>query len=167
MPNKNSIFEIENCSRCGGSGKYSWCQTHGDTCFKCGGTGISYTKRGAAAFAYMKSLVMVPASDIKVGDLIRAEIISPYQITKYNATVSEINENADFKSQYYVNGELVDSPPHMAIKHTNAKLGDGVIYALPDTKIQIVPTAEQLEDLQKQAIEYQSTLTKTGKPKKK
>ncbi len=27
------------CTRCEGSGKYSWCQTYGDTCFKCGGSG--------------------------------------------------------------------------------------------------------------------------------
>jgi rRNA maturation protein Nop10 len=29
----------ETCSRCGGSGRYSWCQMYGDTCFKCGGKG--------------------------------------------------------------------------------------------------------------------------------
>jgi len=27
------------CSRCGGSGEYSFCQAHGTTCFKCSGTG--------------------------------------------------------------------------------------------------------------------------------
>lgn len=27
------------CSRCGGSGEYSFCQMHGTTCFKCGGSG--------------------------------------------------------------------------------------------------------------------------------
>lgn len=29
----------ETCSRCGGSGRYSWCQMYGDKCFKCGGKG--------------------------------------------------------------------------------------------------------------------------------
>lgn len=29
----------EACGRCGGSGSYSWCRTHGTTCFGCGGHG--------------------------------------------------------------------------------------------------------------------------------
>lgn len=29
----------ETCSRCGGSGRYSWCQMYGDKCFKCAGKG--------------------------------------------------------------------------------------------------------------------------------
>lgn len=28
------------CSRCAGGGNYSYCQTHGTTCFKCGGSGV-------------------------------------------------------------------------------------------------------------------------------
>ena len=28
------------CSRCGGGGSYSYCRTHGTTCFKCGGSGV-------------------------------------------------------------------------------------------------------------------------------
>ena len=36
---KTGKLTLKTCSRCAGSGKYSYCQTHGDTCFGCGGTG--------------------------------------------------------------------------------------------------------------------------------
>ena len=42
-------FEIETCTRCGGSGQFSSCATHGTRCFKCNGAGKSHTTRGAAA----------------------------------------------------------------------------------------------------------------------
>jgi hypothetical protein len=33
---------ITECSRCGGYGKYSYCQMYGDRCFGCSGTGKTY-----------------------------------------------------------------------------------------------------------------------------
>ena len=46
----NSIrYETETCSRCGGSGHYSYNQRTGTTCFKCLGAGLQRTKRGARA----------------------------------------------------------------------------------------------------------------------
>jgi hypothetical protein len=35
----NALDLLATCNRCGGSGRYSYCQTHGDTCFGCGGSG--------------------------------------------------------------------------------------------------------------------------------
>ena len=54
-------FEIETCSRCGGSGHFSYNQIDGSRCFKCGGAKVTYTKRGQAAalekaLAYQASL---------------------------------------------------------------------------------------------------------------
>jgi hypothetical protein len=42
-------YAIEPCSRCGGSGHYSYCQRFGTTCFKCGGKGIQRTRAAKAA----------------------------------------------------------------------------------------------------------------------
>ncbi len=36
---KAGKLALKTCGRCAGSGKYSYCQTHGDTCFGCGGSG--------------------------------------------------------------------------------------------------------------------------------
>lgn len=35
----NALGLLATCTRCGGSGRYSYCQTHGDTCFGCSGSG--------------------------------------------------------------------------------------------------------------------------------
>lgn len=64
-------LETETCSRCGGSGSYSWCQMYGSVCFKCRGRKVVFTKRGAAANAYLIALRSKPAAEVKVGDVVR------------------------------------------------------------------------------------------------
>lgn len=39
VPNYGAVFQTEVCGRCGGCGRYSWCQMYGDKCFGCQGTG--------------------------------------------------------------------------------------------------------------------------------
>ena len=63
-------FEQETCSRCLGSGKHSYCQMHGDTCFKCGGKGSVLTKRGAAAMAHLRILRSKPVAALIPGDVV-------------------------------------------------------------------------------------------------
>jgi len=53
----NTIFEKEVCGRCGGTGKYSYCQVHGTKCFGCAGAGEIVTKRGFAARAHFRVLL--------------------------------------------------------------------------------------------------------------
>ena len=36
---KAGKMALKTCGRCAGSGRFSYCQTHGDTCFGCGGSG--------------------------------------------------------------------------------------------------------------------------------
>jgi hypothetical protein len=36
---KSGALPLDTCSRCHGSGNYSYCQRYGTTCFKCGGSG--------------------------------------------------------------------------------------------------------------------------------
>ena len=33
-------WPVETCRRCGGTGRYSYCQMYGDTCFECSGAGV-------------------------------------------------------------------------------------------------------------------------------
>jgi DnaJ-class molecular chaperone len=49
MATSKPAFEHVTCSRCGGSGHYSFNLMYGTVCFKCHGRGWCYTKRGAAA----------------------------------------------------------------------------------------------------------------------
>ena len=71
MENAKTTFESEVCSRCGGSGHYSYCQMYGTTCFRCAGRRITLTKRGAAAQAYFTALCSKPASEVKVGEVVK------------------------------------------------------------------------------------------------
>lgn len=66
-----TVFETETCSRCGGSGHYSYCQMYGTVCFKCGGSGKYYTKRGGVAHDYYVRLNTRSIAELKVGDYIR------------------------------------------------------------------------------------------------
>src|ERR1017187_656491 len=72
MANENELdrkLETETCSRCGGCGRYSYCQRFGDTCFKCSGVGKVYTKRGQAAADFLKTLRRKRADQFKIGEL--------------------------------------------------------------------------------------------------
>lgn len=45
------VFETEACTRCDGTGRYSFNMMHGTMCFKCKGSKSSLTGRGRAAKA--------------------------------------------------------------------------------------------------------------------
>ena len=70
------LFESETCSRCRGSGTYSYTQKWGTTCFKCGsvpgarGSGFQCTKLGVKAHeAWLAANAdIVPATELVVGD---------------------------------------------------------------------------------------------------
>jgi hypothetical protein len=68
-------YEHKACTRCGGCGRYSWCQMYGDTCFRCNGTGKEMTRNGKAAFtkvrAFMAEHYSVPVEKIETGMTVR------------------------------------------------------------------------------------------------
>lgn len=80
MENQLTIKDIQlahplervTCTRCGGSGSYSYCSAYGTRCFKCSGKGKTLTKRGVLAVQYINSLRVksIPALDVQVGDFI-------------------------------------------------------------------------------------------------
>lgn len=64
-------FDRKVCSRCHGTGQYSYCQMHGTTCFGCGGTGQQLTKRGKAQVEAYRASLERPASEVQVGEFIK------------------------------------------------------------------------------------------------
>jgi ribosomal protein L40E len=64
------IFENVVCSRCGGTGHYSYNQVDGSKCFKCHGSKTKLTPRGEAAQNYYNELITIKASSVEVGDKI-------------------------------------------------------------------------------------------------
>ena len=135
---KLTKIETVPCDRCAGTGQHSNCEVFGTTCFKCNGSGRKYTKRGAVVVQYFESLKMksVKASDIKIGDRVK--------MCSYVFTVKEITNPHDkryinFHSQFGVHGAFVNSDIEVFTGMTDA------------------------ECLAK-ALEFQATLTKSGKP---
>jgi hypothetical protein len=67
-------FPVEECSRCDGSGQYSYCQRYGTTCFKCSGTGKQIIKKAQKAYieftAYVRSRKNCMAQDLSVDEMI-------------------------------------------------------------------------------------------------
>jgi hypothetical protein len=149
----NSVFEMEVCGRCGGTGNYSYNQIDGTRCFGCGGTGWRYTKRGSAARQWWQnSFFMIKASDVTIGMRINS--------SGMKFTVVEISAPLDAPA--YSN--------HGAITLTSADRGNGRgtlgVQCHPDTLVQLIPSdADRIASLQA-AKAYQETLTKAGTVRK-
>lgn len=147
-------YELETCSRCSGSGHYSYCQSHGTTCFKCGGTGVVLSKKGSATKNYFLEITTKSAGEAKVGDLVKDR---KWLIVKS----IEIRENAMQSN---------NGPWESAIDFTlTEKDGTPAIGFVTTSKscIQCIDNLEQWKELHNQALDYQTKLTKTGKLMKK
>lgn len=144
-------FEKEICSRCGGSGEYSYCQSHGTRCFKCGGKKSVYTKKGQAAYNYFIDLCTIPASEVKEGQFIRdsgkRKVVGISRGTQEGASL-ENGVMVPYKVETAIFTFRDDSRSSMFI---DSKV---FVYQFDNTNL-------------KKALEYQETLTKMGKPKKR
>lgn len=160
----NTVFEKEVCGRCGGSGSYSYNQRDGSRCYGCGGRGERLTKRGAAASKYFHDLCAVRADEVKAGDLAEMTAVAPSgAMARYFATVVEVGPR-DCKMFSVVDGKRVEVPL-IAIKTESAKFGPMSYNCGPDALIRKGQTADEKRAKLDQALAYQATLTKTGKPR--
>jgi hypothetical protein len=146
-------FEREPCTRCGGSGRHSWCEMHGDTCFKCGGCGKQLTKRAHVALLWLRELRTIPARDIKVGMRIRWSNLT--------LQVQEVAQDTKSSGSSLKDGVMVPTPPYLHIRGTKHGLS-----LFPDSKVQVIPGKEEALAQLTRAIAYQDSMTKQGKLRK-
>lgn len=142
-------LETTTCSRCGGSGNYSYCQRYGTTCFQCGGRKVVLTKRGSAAAAYLERLRSKPAADVAVGDVIR------------ETSITVGGEPYDFWAR--VTERTADGWAYEAVRGKEK----GTTQTAPDTMVRVAQTAAQKRETLAQALAYQATLKADGKPYKR
>lgn len=149
-------FESINCSRCGGSGKHSWCQQYGDTCFKCHGQGETLTKRGRAAQVHLNSLRTVRADSVMIGQLIQCETMT----VRYFAAVTAIKPVDCY-------GEAEVNAAHINLKTDHPTQGGFGRITARDNMIRVAFSKDEKREQVKLALAYQETLTKAGTPRKR
>lgn len=161
MTGQRSQFETEPCRRCGGSGRHSYCQTWGTTCFECGikphepGLGIRLTARGRAAYSYYEaSLPQRAAKDLLSGD----RILQHHRIY----SVERLGEIGNPGSWAMVDG-IPQKEGRLDIHCYGVTLSGHAV----DELFSVVPTEEERQALVAAALEYQATLTKRGEPRKR
>lgn len=135
-----TAFETEACSRCGGSGEYSYNQIDGTKCFGCGGNGRQYTARGHQAHQFYVRLMQKRAADFAVGET--------YKYDHCQRRITAI-------------GPDTLNPGSIRIDSRGFCLVTG-----PDMLLQLVPAVEVRDAALKQALDFQASLTKAGKPRK-
>jgi hypothetical protein len=150
-------LERETCSRCGGSGTYSYCQMYGTRCFKCAGRQEVLTKRGAAANAYLTKLRSKPASELKIGDTILSD--GMLSRARWEKVVEIRPGDRDLDGGAIINGEVI--PPAIVIETPGCRY-----HTTPDQMFRVFVSKEHEIETLRQAIAYQATLTKAGQPRK-
>ncbi len=158
-------LETETCSRCGGSGNYSYCQSYGTTCFRCCGRKRTYTKRGHAALLYLKQLRSRPIETIQVGDVVKmGGVTMSCQVYDVWVKVTQVSRRTQEGSSLQ-DGVMV---PYSVEQVVLSGLGKGTEYATasqPGTLIEVVLPKDEQHALLAQALDYQDTLTKAGAPR--
>jgi hypothetical protein len=143
---KPLLFEHRPCTRCGGSGNYSYCQMYGTTCFGCGGSGAQLTKRGKVAQVWLTEKRKVKVAELKVGDEFWFDsIFGPGWVKVTEPWTAEANQivGIDKKGQSVAYG---NSGGEMVRKRM---------------------TNEQARALKAEALAFQATLTKAGTVRKR
>jgi len=157
------LFETKSCSRCGGSGRYSFNLMHGDRCYGCAGSGLQHTKRGSAARAFFQKSLEKPLSEVNVGDYILFDI-SMWGGAERWCKVEKIEAG---QSPYIINGvrdESIRYTLHLTRKGKSVSSYGGLAV---DHMLKSVKNDEELNARKAAALEYQGTLSeKTGKPVK-
>lgn len=161
--NTAAKIETQTCGRCGGSGRYSYCQMYGSTCFDCRGRKLVLTKRGEAAQRFLRALRSAPVTEIKIGDRVKVGRITlngtPYEQIE---TVTSV-ERAVEHYERNVNGEMV--PFSMIV--VNIETNRGSYQAdVRSTIYRVDPPAVQRGQYAA-ALAYQATLGPNGKPLRK
>lgn len=97
-------FETQICSRCLGSGKYSYCQMYGDTCFKCHGSGKVYTARALAARQWLREQRTVDIGTLKLGDRVSVNGVGKFTVKSIapGGTGKSLQQDGSWKEYQYV-----------------------------------------------------------------
>jgi hypothetical protein len=134
-------FETKTCSRCYGSGKYSYCQMYGDTCFKCHGKGKVYTARALKAYEWLCEQRKIDIGKLEVGMRVFVPGVGKF-------TIRTIAEDG---SKYLKNGQWF---PYLCIRGERL----GYCGVVGQTTVQLIPPADVRASQLAQALEMQNAM---------
>lgn len=154
-------IETTKCSRCCGTGRYSYNQIHGSRCYGCNGSGKTHTKRGREAARYLESLRSKPARDFVPGDLLRHDMFTPGGLIRTWVTVTKVAPS----TTRIVTPGAADTTDSVTIEATG-RHGDVRITTGGDKLLRQGFDAETKQAQLAEAIAYQATLTVKGKVSK-
>lgn len=160
---KKPLFEAQTCSRCGGSGQYSWNAMHGSRCFGCGGHGYKLTKRGAAAQELYRELLSKKVEDLQVGDKIVNQGVPGIAAGGWVVVTSVETIDYTFRR----GDEQVTEKRVKVICDSVREGGLGLgLTDYPGTVHRVAADADAKRAAREQALAFQATLTKQGQPRK-
>lgn len=139
-------YESETCTRCGGSGHYSYNQISGTRCFKCRGTKVQLTKRGAAAKAYADAMLNKPVEEVLPGQLVQYVDVLAGKRYRYCTLVEREGYCGMSNGKPIRSFDLVNREGKVVMG-----LGEGIL-------VRVMPSQEQLDEIEA----YQNSLTKAG-----
>jgi hypothetical protein len=157
-------FELMTCSRCGGSGQFSYCEDYGSKCFKCHGKKVCLTAKGKAAAEFYAESLKVPVETLKVGDLVQMDDFFKQVI--YFAPITKIETKLQTGSSLKDGVMVPYSHEMLMITTTHAKYGDYGMGVWPGTMVRKGWGAEFKAEKLAAAMAYQASLTKAGTVKK-
>jgi hypothetical protein len=126
-------YETQACTRCGGGGQYSYCQMHGSTCFKCGGTGKQLTRRGAKARQAIEAFKATVLTQVPAGQLVAGQRVKLSPTDSFRRVISV---------QPTSGGQVVNGTVIPSVMVETQKIAYGMPVA---TLVTLAPTAEQLD----------------------
>jgi hypothetical protein len=164
--NAITVFETETCTRCHGSGNYSYCERYGTRCFKCAGRKVTLTARGEAARAYLENLQTKSVKDLQVGDrALTHGMTHGGGSYSYIGTVTAIEKGSPSTYGTLENGVIISRVYEtVCVTIEHPKYGKHGCSG-PETMTFRVYGPDDKAKIEK-ALQYQSTLTKAGKPRK-
>jgi hypothetical protein len=158
-------FELMTCSRCGGSGQYSYCQSYGTKCFKCHGTKVCLTAKGQAAKTFYGESLKVPAGMLAVGELLWTENF--WAQMNYFATITAIEPGVQSGASMNAAGVMVPYEVEvLKVSTKHAKYGEMCEHIFPAAMVRKGWPVEFKEQKLAEALAYQASLTKAGTVRK-
>ena len=152
------IIETETCTRCGGSGHYSYNQITGTTCFKCGGKGTQHTRRGKAVASFLATRLATDALSVSVGDRVKYHDALVGKVHTF--TIADIIEGEPTKGKSLKDGVMVPWEQRSVTLVTQSGKKFGFGGAIPLRRV-------VNDEDRAAAIAYRDSLTLAGKPRKK